>query len=261
MPPAPLVAKQRAFAARAAALDPTLSGPHAILADTLYLIDHDWPAAEKEFRLALALNPSDAEARQWYSNFLSAAGRSDEALDEIARAHSLDPLNANIQMDAGLARYFGGDPAGGEEEIRRAIELAPLEALPRLWVSLPLLAQKRYDEALAELRKARELAPEMPEAIAFWGYASALAGRAADAEAARRDLDALAKARYVGGFPFAILALGQKRTTEALDRLEKACADGDGRLAYLEVEHGFDPLRNEPRFAEVVRRLGIPKRR
>jgi serine/threonine-protein kinase len=260
-PPAELVAKRREFAARAAALDPTLSGPHAILADTLYMVDHDWPAAEREFRLALALNPNDAEARQWYSNFLSAAGRADEALDEIARARSLDPLNALIQMDLGLARYFGGDPAGGEEEIRRAIELAPHDALPRLWVSLPLLSRQRYDDALVELKKARELEPGLPEAIAFSGYASALAGRAADAEAARRDLDALAKTRYVGGFPFAILTLGQNKRAESLSWLEKSLADGELRLSYLGVERGFDPLRNEPRFAEVVRRLGIPKSR
>jgi serine/threonine-protein kinase len=259
--PAELVAKQREFAGRAARLDPTLSGPHAILADTLYLIDHDWPAAEREFRVALALNPSDAVARQWYSNFLTASSRFDEALAEIARARSLDPLNAVIQMDAGLARHFGGEPAAGEEEIRRAIEMDPLNPLPRLYVSLPLLARQRFDEALAELRKAREIAPEVPEVIAFWGYASALADHAADADAARRDLDALAKTRYVGGFPFAVLTLGQRKQAEALSWLEKSCADGDGRLAYLGVEPGFDPLRREPRFAEVVRRLGIPKRR
>jgi serine/threonine-protein kinase len=260
-PPAELVARQREFAGRAARLDPTLSGPHAILADTLYQIDHDWPAAEREFRVALALNPSDAVARQWYSNFLTAAGRFDEALAEIGRARSLDPLNPVIQMDVGLAIYFGGEPAAGEKEIRRAIEMEPSAALPHLWVSLPLLVQQRYDEALAELRTAREIEPSMPEAIAFSGYASALAGRAADAEAARRDLDALAKERYVGGFPFAILTLGQKKSAESLSWLEKSLADGELRLSYLGVERGFDPLRDEPRFKEVVRRLGIPKRR
>ncbi len=167
--PAELVAKERDFAARAAALDPSLSGPHAILADTRYFIDHDWPGAEKEFKLALALNPTDAEARQWYSNFLTASGRFDEAHAQIARARSLDPLNYVIQMDAGLARYFGGDLEGGEEEIRRAIEMAPHEPLPHLWVSLPLLARQRYDEALVELRRAREIEPGLPEAIAFSG--------------------------------------------------------------------------------------------
>ncbi len=146
-------------------------------------------------------------------------------------------------------------------EIRRAIELEPHNFLPRLWASLPLLAQKRYDEALVELGKARELEPGLPEAIAFSGYASALAGRPADAEAARRDLDALEKERYVGGFPFAILTLGQKKREESLDWLEKSCAEGDGRLAYLGVEPGFNPLRSEPRFAAVLRHLAIPKPR
>ncbi|HQQ77749.1 MAG TPA: protein kinase [Thermoanaerobaculia bacterium] len=259
--PAELVPKEREVAAKAAALDPTLSGPHAILADIRYLTDHDWPGAEEEFRKAIALNPSDAEAHQWYSNFLSAAGRPDEALAEILRARTLDPLSAVIQADVGLARYFGGDMAGGEKEIRRAIELDPHAFLPRLWASLPLLAQKRYDEALVELGKAREIERAVPEPIAFWGYASALAGRPADADAARRDLDALKKERYVGGFPYAILTLGQKKREESLDWLEKSAAAGDGRLAYLGVEPGFDPLRSDPRFTAVVRHLAIPKPR
>ncbi len=260
-PPAPFVAKEREDAAQAVALDPSLSGPHAILADIRYLSDHDWPGAEEEFRKAIALNPNDAEARQWYSNFLTASGRFEEGIAEIDRARALDPLNPVIQTDAGLARYWAADPVGGEEEIRRAVEMEPNSALVRLWLSLPLIAQKRYDDALAELKKARELAPAMPEAIAFSGYVSALAGRAADADAARRDLDALAKERYVGGFSYAILTLGQKKTDESLDWLEKAVADGGGRLAYLGVERGFDPLRGKPRFAEIVRRLGIPKPR
>ncbi len=258
--PSELVAKQREFASRAAALDPTLSGPHAILADTRYLTDHDWSGAEEEFRRALALNPSDATARQWYSNFLSASGRHDEAFAEIERARSLDPLNVVIQMDVGLARYWAGDSVAAEEEIRRAIELAPLDPLPHLFVSLPLLARQRYDDALAELRKAREIEPALPEAIAFSGYASALAGRAADAKTARRELDALARSRYVGSLPFFFLTLGQNKRAEALGWLEKAAAEGEGRLAYLEVERAFDPLRNEPRFAEVVKHLRIPKR-
>ncbi|HVO51302.1 MAG TPA: protein kinase [Thermoanaerobaculia bacterium] len=259
--PAELVVKEREFASRAASLDPTLSGPHAILADTRYFIDHDWKAAEREFRLALSMNPNDAIARQWYSNFLTASSRFEEAATEIARARALDPLNAVIQMDAGLARYWAGDAVAGEEEIRRAIELDPADPLPRLFIALPLLARQRSDAALVELRKVREAAPDLPDAIAFWGYASAVAGRAADAEAARRDLDALAQTRYVGGFPFAILTLGQKKLAESLGWLEKSCDDGDGRLAYLGVEPGFDPLRDEPRFKEVLRRLGIPKRR
>ena len=166
-------------------------------------------------------------------------------------------------MDAGLARYFGGDRGGRRGGDPPRDRYGPHQPPPQLSVnSWPLLARQRYDEALVELRRAREIEPGLPEAIACAsGYASALAGRAADAEAARRELDALAKTRYVGGFPFAVLTLGQKKWSESLGWLEKSCADGDGRLAYLGVERGFDPLRNDPRFADVVRRLGIPRPR
>jgi serine/threonine-protein kinase len=259
--PSELMPKQREFAARAVSLDPTLSRPHAVLADVLYVYEHDWAGAEGEFRRAIALNPNDAVAHQWYSNFLTASSRFEEASTEIAKARALDPLNAVIQMDAGLARYWAGDAAAGEEEIHRAIEMDPLNPLPRLFISLPLVARHRPDEALIELRKVREVAPGLPDATAFWGYASAAAGRPAEAESARRELDALKKSRYVSALPFAILTLGQEKKAESLDWLEKAFADGEERLAYLEVEPAFDPLRGEPRFRDLVRRLGIPKRR
>ncbi len=258
--PPEIMPRVREFAARAISLDPGLSGPHVLLADVRYVYEHDWAGAEQEFRRAIDLNPSDAIAHQWYSNFLTASSRFDEASTQIAQARVLDPLNALIQMDAGLARYWAGDAVAGEEEIRRAIELQPLDPLPRLFISLPLLARQRPEEALIQLAKAREIAPG-PEASAFWGYASAVAGHAADAEAARRELDAMARARYVSALNFAILTVAQKKKAEALGWLEKACTDGEERLAYLEVERGFDPLRDEPRFKEVVRRLGIPKPR
>ena len=258
-PPAELMPKLREFAARAVSLDPGLSGPHVLLADVRYVYEHDWAGAEKEFQRAITLNPSDAVAHQWYSNFLTASSRFEEASTEIARARALDPLNAVIQMDAGLARYWAGDAGGGEEEIRRAIEMEPSDPLPRLFIALPLLARQRPEEALIQLAKVRETG--LPEAAAFWGYASALAGHAADAEVARRELDAMARSRYVSAMNFAILTVAQKKKVEALGWLEKACTDGEERLSYLEVERGFDPLRDEPRFKEVVRRLGIPKRR
>ena len=261
VPPATLVPKLREFAEKSIVLDPSLSGPHAILADALYMYDHDWPAAEAEFRRARTLNPNDALSLQWYSNFLTASRRFDEAFAQISRARALDPLNSTIQMDAGLARYWSGDLAQGEAGIRSAIELDARNPLPRLFIALPLLKAGRPEDALAELKKLREMEPGDPFAVAFYGHACARLGRAPDADAARRELDALAKERYVGSFPFAIVALGQKRYAETLDRLETAAAEREAMLTYLEVEPAFDPLRKEPRFEAVVRRVGIPARR
>ncbi len=255
--PATLIPEQRKFASRAISLDPSLSGPYAILADARYMFDHDWPGAEEDFKRALVLNPSDAEARQWYSNFLTASSRFEEAAAQIRRARELDPLNAVIQMDAGLAHHWAGDPAAAEKEIRGAIELDPTNPLPRIWIALPILDSNRAADALKDLQKA----PDQPFVLALRGYAFARLGRNAEAEAARRALDALAKEEYVGGIAYAILALGERKTAAALDALERAANDGEGMLTYLEVERAFDPLRSEARFRALVKRLGIPPSR
>ncbi len=259
--PKDVIPKQREAAARAIALDPALSGAHSSLADVRYEYEGDFPGAEREFRQALALNPNDAQAHQWYSNFLSASSRFEESLVEIRKARELDPLNVTINVDVGLAFYWAGDAARALPELRRALELDPTSPLGHLWMGLALFRTGSRERGIAEWAKAVELSDRSPDALAFWGYGCGRTGRTAEAEAALKELEGLARKRFVSALPFAILTLGLDRKAEALAWLEKAYEERAGRLVYLNVERGFDPLRAEPRFREIVRRLGLPPAR
>jgi serine/threonine-protein kinase len=256
--PKDVIPKQREAAARAIALDPALSGAHSSLAEVLYEYEGDFPGAEREFRQALALNPNDAQAHQWYSNFLSASSRFEESLVEIRKARELDPLNVTINVDVGLAFYWAGDPARALPELKRALELDPTSPFGHLWMGLALFRTGSRERGIAEWAKAVELSDRSPDALAFWGYGCGRTGRTAEAEAALKELEGLARKRFVSAFPFAVLTLGLDRKAEALAWFEKAYEERAGRLVYLNVERGFDPLRAEPRFREVVRKLGLP---
>jgi Flp pilus assembly protein TadD len=125
-------------------------------------------------------------------------------------------------------------------------------------MGLLLLRTGSRESAIAEWAKAVELSDRSPDALAFWGYGCGRTGRTAEAEAALKELEGLARKRFVSALPFAILTLGLDRKAEALAWLEKAYEERAGRLVYLNVEHGFDPLRAEPRFREIVRKMGLP---
>jgi serine/threonine-protein kinase len=259
--PKDVVPKQREAAERAIAIDPGLSGAHTSLADVRYQYEGDFPGAEKEFRKAIALNPNDADAHQWYSNFLSASGRFSESLEEIRKARELDPFNVVINRDVGLAHYWAGDPARALPEMRRALELDPSSPISRLYMGVVLWQTGPPGPAIAEWEKAVQHSDRSPDALAFRAYGCGRAGRTAEAEATLKELEGLAKKRFVSAFPFAIVALGLGRNDEAITWLEKAQEERAGRLVYLNVEHAFDPLRKDPRFAAVVRKVGLPPAR
>jgi serine/threonine-protein kinase len=257
-PPGEILPKQRAAALRAVELDPTLSGAHAALADAKYQFDWDWKGAEEGFLTAIALNPNDAEVHHWYSNLLSASSRFEESLREIRLARRLDPLNVAINMDVGMASYFAGDDAGAVTQLREAIELDPTLPMTRIYIGFVDLRAGRFDEAIGELAQAMKLAEGQPDPIAMWGHACARAGRRAEAEDALRRLEAMSKERFVSPLAFALLEVGLGHRTKALDWLEKAADEREGRLVFLRVFSPWDPLRTDPRFQALVRRLNIP---
>lgn len=257
-PPGEILPKQRAAALRAIELDPTLSGAHAALADAKYEFDWDWKGAEEGFLTAIALNPNDAEAHQWYSNLLSASSRFAESLREIRLARQLDPLNVAINMDVGMASYFAGDDAEALTRLREAVELDPTSPLTRIFLGFSQLRAGRSDEAISEFTRAMKLAEGQPDPLAAWGHACGRVGRRAEAEDALHQLEAMSKKRFVSALAFALVEVGLGHKERALDRLEKSADEREGRLVFLRVFSPWDPLRKEPRFQAIVRRLKIP---
>jgi serine/threonine protein kinase/tetratricopeptide (TPR) repeat protein len=260
LPPRDVFPRQREAAEHVLRIDPANASAHASLADLSYQYEHNWSGAEKEFRSALELNPNDVQTLQWYSNFLSAAGRHTEALALIRRARELDPLNNVVAADAALASYWQGDYATAVAGLTKALELAPDYELGHAYLGLVNWRLGRTAKALAEWRKFVELSGRHPDALAFLGFGLAQTGHRAEAEALLQELQHLGAQRFVSAFPIAILNLGLGNRKEALDGLERAFEEGAGRLVYLNVERSFDPIRSDPSFVALVKKVGIPSK-
>lgn len=257
-PPREVLPKSRDALIRAIEIDPTLAEAHASLADIRYQFDWDWHAAERGFRNAISLNPNYATAHQWYSNFLSLLGRSEEAEKEIQEAQRLDPLNLVIDTDAALAPYWAGRFDVAATELRKVLELEPEFPLTRFYLGLVSLRTSSPQESVTRARTAVRYMPGQPDPIALYGYACARAGLRHEAEQALAELFAMSRKRFVSSFPVAFLYVGLGDTEHAIEWLERAFEERAGRLVYLRAEHAFDPLRSDPRFQRMVEQLRFP---
>jgi len=257
-PPKEFWPKARAAAVRALEIDENLAQAHALLADLKYLFDWDWPGAEREFRRAIELNPNYPTGHQWYANYLSVCGRFPAALREIQSAQNLDPLNLVINTDVGTTYYWGGQYERAIEEQRKALELDPDFFLAHVYLGFAYLRKNLPEDAIREFGIAGRLAPDEPDAIALRGYACGVAGRRSEAEKALAELAALSKRRYVSAFPIAWVYVGLGNKDRAFEWLEKAYGERACRLVYLNVERAFDPLRSDPRFVDLLRRMKFP---
>jgi len=257
-PPKEFWPKARAAAVRALEIDENLAQAHALLADLKYLFDWDWPGAEREFRRAIELNPNYPTGHQWYANYLSVCGRFTAALRGIQSGQHLDPLNLVINTDVGTTYYWGGQYERAIEEQRKALELDPDFFLAHVYLGFAYLRKNLPEDAIREFGIAGRLAPDEPDAIALRGYACGVAGRRSEAEKALAELAALSKRRYVSAFPIAWVYVGLGNKDRAFEWLEKAYGERACRLVYLNVERAFDPLRSDPRFVDLLRRMKFP---
>src|SRR5262245_39172566 len=269
IPPGPLLAEMKAEALKALELDPTLGEPRAALASTLGC-SWDWEASEREYRLAVQQEPNSAVAHVWYAAHLHALGRFEEALDQQRQAMILDPLDPAVnrvlardldatgQVDAALAQW------------NRTLELGPDQLRSHLPFALFLLEHGHADQGFGHLESARALRPDDPSVIAGLAIASAMRGRTDEAHRLLERLTAESMRRYISPVipAYAHAALGERDGTFTL--LEKAYAAKDPLLApiqTLETQIGLRvpsgpaaALRADPRFVDLVRRMGFPRR-
>jgi DNA-binding winged helix-turn-helix (wHTH) protein/tetratricopeptide (TPR) repeat protein len=242
---------------KALALDGTLAEAHTSLAYARFFYDRRFAAAEEGFVRAIERNPGYPTAHHWFAFLLSAAGRHDEAVASAERALELDPLSLVINADLALVLYFGRRYADATVQFQKTLELDPAFAYAYFGLGYTLEEERHLGEAVAEFRRAVELAPESVAMLAALGHGLALSG---EHEEARRILGTLterSRSEYVDPchFAFVLTALGDKQP--ALDRLEEACDERSRFIALLESWPIFDPLRGEPRFAELVKRAGL----
>lgn len=238
----------KAAAERAVALDPGLAEAHAALGNVALFYDFDFPEAERRFQRAITLNPSYATAHQWYAYRLAATGRFEEALVEIRRAHELDPLSLSIATDVGDILRYAGRYAEAEREARRVATRDPEFAQARNVLAAIALARNDPDAALREL----------PAASGLRVAALAQAGRADEAREVLRGLDDFAGPPGRGSVERARILAALGSNAEALEALEDAYRLHCGELAMVAVDPQLAVLRSQPRFAELLRRLGLP---
>src|SRR6184192_2852697 len=247
--------KTRAAALKALALEPTLAEAHASLGDQLCFYDWDAPAAERELRRAIELNPSLANAHFFYSHCLASHGRLDEALAEARRAHELDPLNAQVATALPWALYAARRYDEAIAVQRKSLDLDPDFAWGHMILALALTAKGRYAEALAAARKMAALAGDAPNFAGIFGY---VAGRAGERAEAQHILTALER-RPPGNTAFAIalVHLGLGHTDQALRWLQAAYEERSEWLPFVAPSPIFDPVRPDPRFRALMRKVGI----
>ncbi len=247
--------KARAAALKALVLEPTLAEAHASLGDQLCFYDWDAPAAERELRRAIELNPSLANAHFFYSHCLALHGRSDEALAEARRAHELDPLNAQVATALPWALYLARRYDEAIAVQRKSLDLDPDFAWGHMILALALTAKGRYAEALAAARKMAALAGDAPTIAGLLGY---VAGRAGERAEAQQILTALER-RPPGNTAFAIalVHLGLGDNEQALRWLQAAYEERSEWLVTDMPAPNFDSLRQDPRFRALMRKVGI----
>ena len=247
----------KAAAQHALKIDDTLAEAYVPLGFVSFWYDWDWAAAETEFKRGIELQPSFADAHFGYAALLSNTGRHADALHESERARALDPLSPlYVALEASFVGY-----AGHVEEARQQVE-GVLRSNPDFWIAhlvrgwLDTDAQ-RYDEAVADFTRARDLSGGSQQAVSMLGYALGRAGRQDDARAILDSLLARAAPEYLAPTSIATIHVGLGENEQALDWLERGYAARDVRMTFLKVDRRWDPLRDEPRFVAIVRRMRL----
>jgi DNA-binding winged helix-turn-helix (wHTH) protein/TolB-like protein/Tfp pilus assembly protein PilF len=259
MPPTELLPQAKAAAQKAVEIDDGLAEAHALLGFVIFWYDWDWDAAENQFRRALELDPNSADAHYAYADLLSYTGRHAEALAEIKRARELDPLNLRINTIEGAMLINAGRADEALARLRKTLELEPNYWYARQYVANAYMPKGMFAEAVAEARRAKEFSESATRPRAFLGYALAKAGRRAEARAELEGLLRLSRERHVSPYNIAMIYNGLGESDEALGWLERGYREREPRMVFLKVEPKWNNLRDDPRFQDLVRRVGLPQ--
>jgi TolB-like protein/DNA-binding winged helix-turn-helix (wHTH) protein/tetratricopeptide (TPR) repeat protein len=246
-------------ARRALELDPTLAEAHEALADLAFQADWDWDLADREFRRALELNPNLVTARQSYARYLMGMGRPEESIAEYKRAQKLDPLSLIVNTELGWAYGFARRVEEASTQFREVLELDPNFAIARYSLAKAYVVTGKNDAAIREFRKAVAADKHNWAFLAYLGYAYGRAHQPDEALKVMAQLQQRAKKENVSPYAFAVVHLGMGHNDQALSYLEEAYQQRDAWLITLKVSPELDPLRSNPRFQALVRRMNFPR--
>jgi serine/threonine-protein kinase len=260
LPPKDVFPKGKAAALKALQFDPDLGEAHAPLAAVLWLHDWDWREADKEFQRSLELNPTYPTANHWHAEFVMTMGRHAEAIARMKKSQTLDPLSLIINVAIGWAYYMARRYDESLEQLLQTVELDSNYPMTYWILGLLYRTTGRYDLAITEGEKGVNLSGGSPLMRAALAHSYGKAGRAREALQILDDLSKLAHNKYVAPHFFAGIHIGLGENDRAIEYLENSYAERSHWLLYLHMDPGMDELRNDPRFQDLLRRVGLPAR-
>jgi serine/threonine protein kinase/TolB-like protein len=260
IPPNEAGPKARDAANKALAIDDGDADAHVSRAIVAHWYEWDWTAAEREFKRAIELNPDDSEAHGYYSWFLAPMGRKDEAVAEAKRSQQLDPFSSLANFIVGSALVFTRQWDPAIDQLRSAKELDPSFWFAPCFLGRAYEHKGRVPEAIAEFQLSLELEKENPEIWSALGHAYALSGNRIEAQKVLDHLKGLSAASYVAPFDFAVIYAGLGEKDQAIAWLNRAYAERSYYVpVYLPTDARLDNLRLDTRFADLLRRVGLPE--
>jgi DNA-binding winged helix-turn-helix (wHTH) protein/TolB-like protein/Flp pilus assembly protein TadD len=248
----------REAAQKALEIDDSLAEAYASLAHVKTNYEWDWAEAERLSRKAIALEPDYATAHQWYGvHYLAPMGRLEEAIAETRRARQLDPLSPVFNAFVGASLYFARRYDEAIDECRKTIDLHPDFGVAHWYLGRAHLQKRQVPQALAGLQKAVTLSGGSPQMKGSLGVGYAVAGDRAAAERTLRELETLRAESYASALDLADIHVALGDHERAFGWLDQAAEERAFHLIYLKVWPELDPLRPDPRFQALIRRLGL----
>jgi TolB-like protein/Tfp pilus assembly protein PilF len=259
MSPTEVLPQAKAAATRALEIDDSLGEAHLALARVVQLYDWNWSAVEMEYRRALELNPNDAMAHNWYGEYLQEMGRNEEAFAQLRQAVVLDPLSSDSANNLGDVFYTARQYDQAIRAFQKALELEPDYIDAHVGLGWVYEEKKMYREAIAELEKAANLSNRHELVVASLGKVLGDSGRKQEARKLLEELEERSKHRYISPCLIALVQIGLGERDQAIASLEQGFAARDQWMLYLKVDPHMDDLRSDPRFQDLIRRVGLPQ--
>jgi adenylate cyclase len=252
------IERAKTAALKAVEIDPELTDGYTVLG-FVSASDRDWKGAESAFGQAIHLDPGNSLAHSWYALYLTAMGRSDEAIAAICRAQQIDPLSLVLHHHAAWVHCHARRYDDAIAYCREALEMEPNFPLCALWLGIACTEKGMHEEAVTSLQKARESGlMDVAFAIGFHGHACARAGRRAEAENLLQQLMKPGQPFYADPYHVSLIQVGLGESQRAFDSLEKAYQERSLFLScWIKCDPRLDPLRADPRFNDLLRRLGL----
>ena len=258
MPPREAMPRARAAAQTALEIDDHLAEAHTTLAHVMGFYDWNWAGADREFLRAIELKPTYPFSHHWYALFLAAMGRADDGIASELRALELEPLSLIINKNVGTVYYYARQYDRAIEQYTRALELDADFSRSHLYLGMAYAATGRHHDAVDELRIALGQSGGSGVIVGILGHALGAAGRTQEARDLLAELTARDATQYVPAFNRALIHVGLGDVDLAFEQLNRAVDERSSWLVSLKIEPLLDSIRDDPRFADLVRRVGLP---